>query len=430
VTFADLPSVDQVLQRSAHLLHRFPRSLVTREIRAALEQHRAAIRAGHPLARSVDELAAQSLEHLATPSLRYVINATGVILHTNLGRAPLPGFVPIAGYSNLEYDLASGRRGKRDSHYAPLLEQLLGVPAIAVNNNAAATYLVLNELAQGGEVIVSRGELIEIGDGFRIPDIMERSGAILREVGTTNKTSLDDYRRAINDRTRLILRVHPSNFHITGFTAKPSLRELASLGVPVYEDLGSGCLVDLKPYGVAEPLVGDSLAAGVQILSFSCDKLLGGPQTGIIAGQPDLVARVRRNPMYRAFRPDKLIVQALSATLLHLLMERYNAIPTLRMIRLTADDIRRRATALAGQIPGATLRDGLSVIGGGSTPDQSLPTCLLAIPGDAVRLEKRLRANHPPVIARIEKDELLIDLRTVDPVDELLLLDALRLGAL
>ncbi|MBY0373395.1 MAG: L-seryl-tRNA(Sec) selenium transferase, partial [Bryobacteraceae bacterium] len=324
VTFADLPSVDQVLQRSAHLLHRFPRSLVTREIRAALEQHRAAIRAGHPLARSVDELVAQSLEQLATPSLRSVINATGVILHTNLGRAPLPGFVPIAGYSNLEYDLATGRRGKRDSHYAPLLEQLLGVPAIAVNNNAAATYLVLNELAQGGEVIVSRGELIEIGDGFRIPDIMERSGAILREVGTTNKTSLDDYRRAINDRTRLILRVHPSNFHITGFTAKPSLRELASLGVPVYEDLGSGCLADLKPYGVAEPLVGESLAAGVQILSFSCDKLLGGPQTGIIAGQPDLVARVRRNPMYRAFRPDKLIVQALSATLLLLLMERHD----------------------------------------------------------------------------------------------------------
>ena len=426
MTFADLPSVDQLLQQSGLLLQRFPRSLVTQELRAALQQHRDAIRAGHPLSTPVAELAAQSLERLAAPSLRFVINATGVILHTNLGRAPLAGFVPLTGYSNLEYDLASGRRGKRDSHYALLLEQLLGVPAIAVNNNAAATYLVLNELAQGGEVIVSRGELIEIGDGFRIPDIMERSGAILREVGTTNKTSLDDYRRAINDRTRLILRVHPSNFHITGFTAKPSLRELASLGVPVYEDLGSGCLVDLKPFGVIEPLVGESLAAGVQILSFSCDKLLGGPQTGIIAGQSELVARVRRNPMYRAFRPDKLIVQALSTTLRYLLLERYDAIPTLRMIRLSEHDIRRRAAAFAEQYPGAVLREGSSVIGGGSTPDQSLPTCLIAIPGDAARREKQLRANNPPVIARIEKEELLIDLRTVDPVDEPLLLDALR----
>ena len=287
MTFADLPSVDQVLQESGELLERYPRLLVTDAIRRAIGELREGIRAGRPLTASARELAHRALDQMAAPSLTRVINATGVILHTNLGRAPLAALEPIAGYSNLEYDLVTGKRGKRDSHYANVLAHLLGVPAIAVNNNAAATFLVLNELAQGGEVIVSRGELIEIGDGFRIPDIMERSGAILREVGTTNKTSLEDYRRAINERTRLILRVHPSNFHITGFTAKPSLLELTSLGVPVYEDLGSGCLVDLEAHGVKEPLVGESLAAGVQLLSFSCDKLLGGPQTGIIAGQAD-----------------------------------------------------------------------------------------------------------------------------------------------
>ena len=367
----------------------------------------------------------RALQCLSQPSLQRVINATGVVLHTNLGRAPLAPFTPIDGYSNLEYDLASGRRGKRDLHYTHLLEHLLNAPAIAVNNNAAAVYLVLHELAAGHEVIVSRGELIEIGDGFRIPDIMERSGAILREVGTTNRTTLADYQQAINERTRLILRVHPSNFHITGFAQKPTLPELATLGVPVYEDLGSGCLVDLRPYGITEPLVSESLAAGMALVSFSCDKLLGGPQTGIIAGDPALVERCRRNPMYRAFRPDKLIVQALETTLRLLLLERYDEIPALRMIRLSPDVLRQRAEAFAAHIEGATVVEGESVAGGGSTPDQTLPAFLVRLPGSPNALERRLRANEPPIIARIENGAVVIDLRTVSPADEALILAAM-----
>ena len=409
-----LPGVDELASRLADLP--YPRALVIAEARRAVDQAREELRAGGPL----PDLAArvrQTLAALAAPSLRPVINATGVVLHTNLGRAPLAPLAPAAGYSNLEYDLAAGRRGRRDSHLAPLVERLCGQPGIAVNNNAAAVYLVLHELAAGHEVIVSRGELIEIGDGFRIPDIMARSGAILRETGTTNRTSLDDYRAAISDRTRLIMRVHPSNFHITGFTAKPALGELAALAqehsLPLYEDLGSGCAVDLRPFGVAEPLLGDSFAAGANLVSFSGDKLLGGPQAGLIAGDAALVARLRRNPMFRALRLDKLITQALEHTLRALVFEDYDALPALRMIRLSPEAIRLRAETLAEQIPGAEVIEGESVIGGGSTPDQALPTWLLAIPGDAVALERALRAGDPPVIARIENDRLLLDLRTV-----------------
>lgn len=411
---SDLPAVDQLLRECGS---GYPHALATSEIRAALDEARKAIRAGQ----SPGDLPARVRERLARwtrPTLRRVINATGVVLHTNLGRAPMHAS-PVHGYQNLEYDLATGKRGKRDSHFVPLLEKLLGAPAIAVNNNAAATYLVLNEFAAGGEVLVSRGELIEIGDGFRIPEIMERSGAILREVGTTNKTNLEDYRRAITERTRMILRVHPSNFHISGFTAKPTLRELASLGVPVYEDLGSGCLVDLRAAGVTEPLVGESLEAGIDLVSFSCDKLLGGPQTGIIAGKREMVERVRRNPMYRAFRPDKLIVQALAGTLRDLLLERYDAIPALGMIRMPLSEIERRAGSLAARIPGAQVIAGESVIGGGSTPDQALPTWLVALACESPNAcERRLRQGDPPVIARIERDQLLLDPRTVFPAEE------------
>ena len=267
--------------------------------------------AGPPVEARVE----QALAALERPSLRRVVNATGVVLHTNLGRAPLGPIHVLPGYSNLEYDLAAGRRGQRDVHAAGLLERLLGAPGIAVNNNAAAIFLALNELAAGGEVVVSRGELIEIGDGFRIPDIMARSGAAVREVGTTNRTGIADYRAAINERTRLLLRVHPSNFRISGFTARPELRELVALGrergVPVYEDLGSGCVVDLLAFGIQEPLVSDSLKAGADLVSFSGDKLLGGPQAGILAGKPEIVARLRRNPLFRALRLDKIIYQAL-----------------------------------------------------------------------------------------------------------------------
>jgi L-seryl-tRNA(Ser) seleniumtransferase len=430
VEFASLPSVDELLRECGS---GYPHALAVAEIRAVLDEARKAIRAGSSTPGDLAPKVRERLTRWTQPTLRPVINGTGVVLHTNLGRAPLE-LDPISGYLNLEYDLATGKRGKRDSHFVPLLEKLLSAPAIAVNNNAAATYLVLNEFAAGGEVIVSRGELIEIGDGFRIPEIMERSGAILREVGTTNKTNLDDYRRAISERTRMILRVHPSNFHISGFTAKPTLRELASLGVPVYEDLGSGCLVDLREAGVTEPLVGESLQAGIDLVSFSCDKLLGGPQTGIIAGKKDLVERVRRNPMYRAFRPDKLIVQALAATLRNLLLERYDAIPALRMIRMPLSEIGARAEALAARIPGARVMEGESVIGGGSTPDQSLPTWLVAIACDSPNArERRLRQGDPPVIVRIERDQLLIDLRTVLPAEEpalaAALLEALDLPA-
>jgi L-seryl-tRNA(Ser) seleniumtransferase len=425
--FRDLPAVDEIVQA---LAGRFPHRLMVDEARRLLAEWRREIAAGRAVdAAAAAGIVAHRLHQLAQPSLRRVINATGVILHTNLGRAPLPEGEPLAGYVNLEYDLATGKRGKRDAHVAGLWERLVGAPTIVVNNNAAAVYLVLHELAAGAEVIVSRGELIEIGDGFRIPDIMTRSGAILREVGTTNRTSLDDYRHAINERTRLLMRVHPSNFHQTGFTGKPTLAELAGLarerGVPLYEDLGSGCVVDLTRYGIHEPLVQDSLAAGVDLVTWSGDKLLGGPQAGLIAGRAEVVQRIRRNPMYRALRVDKLITHSMAVTLGHLLFERYDAIPALRMIRASAAEIRTRAEALAARIPGADVLAGESLAGGGSTPDQSLPTFLVVLPGDAVRQERQLRAGTPPVIARILDDRLVIDLRTVFPEQEPALLAAL-----
>ena len=422
----ELPAVHEVLTRLEPALARFPRALVVEEIRRALDGRRAEIRSGNgaedwPVEAQVE----RALEWLARPSLRRVINATGVVLHTNLGRAPLGAQKPIAGYSNLEYDLATGKRGKRDVHAGVLFERLLGCPAIAVNNNAAAIYLALNELAAGHEVIVSRGELIEIGDGFRIPDIMQRSGAVLREVGTTNKTGIQDYRNAVSERTRLLLRVHPSNFRIEGFTARPELGELVALGrerdIPVYEDLGSGCVADLRPFGIDEPLVSESLRAGADLVSFSGDKLLGGPQAGILAGKPGIVVRLRRNPMFRALRLDKLIYQSLEDTLRALLFEQWDQVPALRMIRMSADEIRERAERLVAKTPmlQARIEPGKSVIGGGSTPAQSIPTWLVVIERpDVVAAERRLRAGDPAVIARIEDDRLLLDLRTVFPEEE------------
>ena len=422
----ELPAVHEVLSRLNAVLEKYPRALVVEEVRRALEARRSGIRAGNGRAEgSIEAEVEQSLAALARPSLKRVINATGVVLHTNLGRAPLGSQQPIAGYSNLEYDLDAGRRGKRDVHAGLLFERLLGCPAIAVNNNAAAIYLALNELALGYEVIVSRGELIEIGDGFRIPDIMQRSGAVLREVGTTNRTVIQDYRNAINERTRLLLRVHPSNFRIEGFTARPELSELVALGrergIPVYEDLGSGCMVDLRLFGVDEPLVSDSLRAGADLVSFSGDKLLGGPQAGILAGKAEMVARLRRNPMFRALRLDKLIYQALENTLRALLFEQWERIPALAMIRMSADQIRERAERLVAALPSlrARVEPGQSVIGGGSTPAQSIPTWLIVIePEDVIAAEKRLRSGDPPVIARIEDDRILVDLRTVFAEEE------------
>ena len=421
----DLPAVHEVLDRLGTAIDRFPRALVVEEIRRAAGAIRGEIAAGGDGGPSVEARVLRALERLEAPSLRHVINATGVVLHTNLGRAPLGGVSVLGGYSNLEYDLAAGRRGKRDVHAAALLERLAGAPAIAVNNNAAAVFLALHELAAGGEAVVSRGELIEIGDGFRIPEIMARSGAMLREVGTTNRTRIGDYRAAINERTRLLMRVHPSNFRITGFTERPELRELVALGrecgIPVYEDLGSGCLVSLRAFGIDEPLVSESLEAGVDLVSFSGDKLLGGPQAGILAGKSAIVTRLRRNPLFRALRLDKVIYQVLETTLRNILLERWEGVPALAMLRQSAECIRQRAETLVARLAGmeASVVPGESVIGGGATPEQTLATWLIAIEtGDVVAMERRLRAADPPIVARIENGKLLLDLRTVFAPEE------------
>ena len=409
MTLRDLPSVDEIVERIKDV--DAPRKLLVEETRRVIAHARKDLSA----ANNIEEDVRRNIETLRQPTLQRVINATGVVLHTNLGRAP-----GADGYSNLEYDLAQGRRGKRDTHTSPLIERLTGKPGIVVNNNAAAVLLALNELASGGEAIVSRGELIEIGDGFRIPDIMKTSGAVLREVGTTNRTHLDDYRAAINDRTRLIMRVHPSNFHIEGFTAKPRLDELATLArernLPLYEDLGSGCIADLP---IREPLVRESLDAGVNLVSFSGDKLLGGQQAGILTGDADLVARTRKNPLFRALRVDKVVIKGLAETLQRLIFAKYDEIPALKMLRMSADEIRARAEKLRERVPSLEIIEGRSVAGGGSTPDQALPTWLLAISGDVVQIEKKLRAKN--IIARIENRKVVLDLRTVFPEEEELL---------
>jgi L-seryl-tRNA(Ser) seleniumtransferase len=445
-----IPSVDELLNRPrlAHLSQQVSRSLLVETAREALAELRHEFASkpeaelAAPTAEAIEERIAARVEQALEPSLRPVINATGVILHTNLGRAPLSRgalehLARIAGeYSNLEYDLAAGARGKRDVHTARLTARLVGAEAaIVVNNNAAAVFLVLNTLAKGGEVIVSRGELIEIGDGFRIPEIMAESGAVLREVGTTNRTRIADYERAINERTRLLLRVHPSNFRIVGFSERPALEDLVELGqhhrLPVFEDLGSGCLTDLAAAGIEEPVAAASLAAGVSVVSYSGDKLLGGPQAGIIAGEHELVTRIRRNPLFRALRVDKLTIATLETTLAAYLRGALDEVPALRMIRLPLEEISRRAEALARRLgrelgPNEAeieLRDGTSVIGGGSTPAQSLLTRLLAVRSprhSAAELEARLRRPDrlTPVIARIEEDRLVVDLRTVFPEQE------------
>ena len=432
-SFRDLPSVDEVL-RNLNDSHRFPRELIVAQIRAVLGERRELLKNGQASPEgAVVQAVEDRLRALTKSSLRNVINATGVILHTNLGRAPLAAFAPIQGYSNLEYDLAAGHRGKRDVHIAPLLRALLGRPGIAVNNNAAAVYLVLNELAAGAEVVVSRGELIEIGDGFRIPDIMARSGAVLREVGTTNRTRIEDYRQAISERTRLILRVHPSNFQISGFTERPALKELANLAreskITLYEDLGSGCFADLRAIGIDEPRPTESIEAGVNLVSFSCDKLLGGPQAGVIAGDEPLVQRVRRNPMYRAFRVDKLILQSLETTLRSALDHDWKSIPALRMIFTPLAELRERAERIAAQLSGLQIDicESESAIGGGSTPDQVLPTWTVELTvEEPVSFEQRLRLCETPVICRIQQERIVLDMRTVSRDEEAELVSAVR----
>ena len=416
--------MDELSRALSNLEGRFPRAIIVAECRRVLQAAREAIGRNEYVPHDLASRALAALEALERPSLRRVINATGVILHTNLGRAPLAAAPEAGVYSNLEYDLHSGQRGRRDAHTEPYLQRLLEAPAILVNNGAAAVFLALHELAAGGEVIVSRGELIEIGDGFRVPDIMARSGARMIEVGATNKTRIDDYASAIGPQTRLLLRVHPSNFRMEGLTGRPSLEELAALGrergIPVYEDLGSGCFVDLSPWGVREPTAQTSLRAGADLVSFSGDKLLGGPQAGVLAGRAELVARLRRNPLFRALRVDKMTIAVMEFTLRSLLLERWDDLPVLRMIRLSRAELALRAAEflLRHAIHGAVVADGESMLGGGSTPQQRLPTCLIAFEGNAAAMERHLRRARPAVIARIEHDRLLIDLRTVHPREE------------
>jgi L-seryl-tRNA(Ser) seleniumtransferase len=443
--FRQIPAVNELLSRSAlrDLEERVGRRLVVESTRRALQRLRDQIVEGSLSSVSLAALEQEIVidaEAAARFSLRPVINASGVVLHTNLGRAPLAREAVehlaevSTRYSNLEYDLELGGRGKRDTHTDRLIRQLLGADkTLLVNNNAAAVLLALNTLAEGAEVVVSRGELIEIGGSFRIPEVCVKSGAILREVGTTNRTRIGDYAAAINERTRLLLRVHPSNFRILGFTARPSLEEFVELAqkhnLISLEDLGSGCLVDLSPEGIRdEPTATASLKAGVDIVTFSGDKLLGGPQAGILAGKREPLERIRRNPLFRALRVDKLTIAALEATISLYLQGKTQAIPALRMIQLSREAIRQRAARLAEKISAhphfsVRVQDGESVIGGGSTPAQSLPTALLAVTHSshsAQELERLLRQNR--VITRVEQDSLLLDLRTVfeDQDEELL----------
>ena len=439
-----IPSVDELLNgpRLSSLSRSVDRQLVVEVTRAALAELRERITGTHPIRilplrrEELESAIADEVERILSYSLVPVINATGVILHTNLGRAPL---LPAAAeeirhsttrYSNLEYDLEAGGRGKRDVHTSHLIERLTGAEsAIVVNNCAAAVLLVLSALAKGGEAIVSRGELIEIGDGFRIPEIMAESGTILREVGTTNRTKLEDYEKAINEHTRVLLSVHPSNFRMSGFTEKPSLTDLVTLGknksLPVIEDLGSGCFLDLSPFGIEEPTVRNSVETGVSLVIFSGDKLLGGPQAGIIAGNKDLVQKVRRHPLFRALRVDKLTICALEATLSAYLRNAIDEIPALRMLRATAAELASRADSFLKELwphlPSAGLKielvEGESLAGGGSTPTQSLRSPVFHIRSErhsAADLERRLRRSAGvPVIARIEDDHVVVDLRTV-----------------
>ena len=441
-----IPSIEQLRQSAAvrTLETRYGREALVDALREAAAALRAEISGGGGAPpgedAAADRIARDAEARLArgfAPSLRAVINATGVVIHTNLGRAPLPGAALArmaalgGGYTNLEYDLGRGDRGSRSVHAEALLARLTGAEAAAVvNNNAAATLLMLAALAAGREVLISRGELVEIGGGFRVPDVMAQSGAILREVGTTNRTRAADYSAAVSERTGLILRVHPSNFRIEGFTERPALDALVALGrqlkVPVAEDLGSGALVPAAP---GEPLVSGSIRAGADVVCFSGDKLLGGPQAGILVGRRDLIDRIRRHPLMRALRADKLTYAALEATLLEYLAGRAaDTVPVVRMLSMRVEEIEARARALAGALRAggwqAEIVDGASAVGGGSAPGVELPTKLVALmrPGEGADVtEARLRRLDPPVIARIQDDRVVLDLRTVPPEQDALL---------
>jgi L-seryl-tRNA(Ser) seleniumtransferase len=452
--FRSLPSVDKLLadERLRPLEAAYSRQFVTDALRLVLEESRSSIAEGQP-APSFDELLASlysRVESLGQITLRPVINATGVVLHTNLGRAPVSQETVAAmkaismGYVNLEFDLESGVRGSREVHLSSLLCRLTGAEAaLVVNNNASAVLLALSALAKKKEVVVSRGQAVEIGGGFRIPDVMRQSGAKLVEVGTTNCTYPSDYEEAITPRTAALLRVHSSNFRIVGFAEEVSAKEIAELGekhnLPVLDDLGSGCLLDTTRFGLGpEPTIQDSIAAGVALAFFSGDKLLGGPQAGIIVGKKHLVDKIKKHPFARAVRLDKTRMAGLAATLLHYLKgEAEQKVPVWQMISMPLEEIEKRAGEWSGHFKGlATVTEGESVVGGGSLPGSTLPTRLVAIRRSA-RVKERnmiqalaagLRGHQPPVVGRIEGNSLLLDPRTVFPDEDRVVIQALRQG--
>ncbi|HXT71227.1 MAG TPA: L-seryl-tRNA(Sec) selenium transferase [Vicinamibacterales bacterium] len=455
--FRRIPSIEQLLARPLleHAAAEHGRDAVTRAARIAASDLRVHLAAEATPSMTSDDAVAwletRTLELVGAqtaPSLRPVINATGVIVHTNLGRAPLASAAAAsaarigAGYSNLEFDLAEGTRGRRHVHAERLLCSLTGAEgAVVVNNAAAAALLALAALTRGREVIVSRGELVEIGDGFRVPEVLAESGAVMREVGTTNRTRISDYGAAIGPRTAAILRVHPSNFEITGFTERPAVLELVTLArrfnIPVIEDLGSGWLggMPAPPPLAGEPSVSDSVAAGVDLVIFSGDKLLGGPQAGIVVGRREFVARLKSSPLMRAVRVDKLTYAALEATLALWAEEPSRLkIPLMRMLAASPADIEQRARAIAGSLRDASaivceVIDGASTIGGGSAAGSELPTRLLAVSRggtSAADLAAELRRHDPPIIGRVHQERVVLDLRTVAPEDDAAIAEALR----
>jgi L-seryl-tRNA(Ser) seleniumtransferase len=426
-----LPKIDELLRRAELQETEAPRWALVEALRAEVERLRQGILSGRSTAIEVDWSGVKrQAEALVRPSLRPVVNATGVVLHTNLGRSPLAAAALEAamevgrGYSNLEYEVAAGQRGSRHAHLEAVLRELTGAEAAAVvNNNAAAVLLCLSALASGREAVVSRGELIEIGGSFRIPDVMRLSGARLVEVGTTNKTHPADYERAMGADTALLLKVHRSNFHLVGFTAEVALGELVALGrargVRTMIDLGSGCLLppaEMAALGLpAEPDVKSAVASGVDLVTFSGDKLLGGPQAGLIAGRAEAIALIKKHPLMRAVRPDKLTIAALHATLRLHRDGRDREVPVMAMLRATGAELRARAEDLAARIgaPGVEVVACGSAIGGGALPDAELPSWAVALPGPPDRLDAALRSGEPAVVGRIADDRLLLDVRTL-----------------
>jgi L-seryl-tRNA(Ser) seleniumtransferase len=444
MSLRSLPSVDRLLQSesASSLISTFGRPLTLQAIRSVLEQTRESIQRGEPFPPEETILTEvkMKLGIWAEPTLRSVINATGVIIHTNLGRAPLSKDAQAAlldaasGYNTLEYNLRSGKRGKREQHCEAWLCQLTGAEAaLVVNNNAGAVLLTLTALAKRKPVLIARSQLIEIGGGFRIPDVMRQSGAKLVEVGTTNRTHLQDFEAAIDDRTALILQAHHSNFRIIGFTTEPSLAELVNLGnqhgLPVVHDLGSGALLDTAQFGLGhEPMVQESLMAGAAIVAFSGDKLFGGPQAGILLGKKIFIDKLRKHPLTRAIRPDKLCLAALATTLLHYLKdEALEKIPIWQMISIPTEILERRVRGWAQHLSYGEVRKSQSTVGGGSLPEETLPTWTLALPVEKPNVfAQKLRQETPPIITRIEDNRVILDPRTVFPEQDQTMLSILK----